>query len=84
MPQHIWAIEISTPQLFPANERKLGEIVLDATQLLNLEDDSASYNVFIFARLPGIYMLGGEIINGTPQFTPVPSEILSHTNLIKL
>jgi len=84
MPPFVWAVEVSTPQLFPANERKLGEIVLDATQELNLHDEAAIFDVFLFARLPGIYLLGGEISNGIPQFTQVPSGIESHTELIKL
>jgi len=83
MPEYIWAVEVSTPQLFPANERKLGEIVLDATRDLDLTDDASVNEVFIFARLPGVYLLGGEISNGNPQFTPVPSQLLSHTELIK-
>jgi hypothetical protein len=83
MPEFVWAVEVSTPQLFPANERKLGEIVLDATKNLDLDDETSVNEVFIFARLPGIYLLGGEISNGTPQFTPVPSQLLSHTDLIK-
>lgn len=83
IPPFVWAVEISTPQLFPANERKLGEIVLDATTPLNLEDETAIFDIFTFARLPGIYLLGGEINNGTPQFTTVPSDIESHTELIK-
>jgi hypothetical protein len=83
MPEFVWAVEVSTPQLFPANERKLGEIVLDATKNLDLNDETSVNEVFIFARLPGIYLLGGEISNGTPQFTPVPSQLLSHTDLIK-
>lgn len=83
MPDYIWAVEVSTPQLFPANERKLGEIVLDATKELDLNDDASVNEVFIFARLPGMYLLGGEITNGKPQFTSVPSQLLSHTELIK-
>lgn len=83
MPPLVWAVEISTPQLFPANERKLGEIVLDATQQPDSQEASAFFNIFMFARLPGIYLLGGEIVNGTPSFTQVPSDIESHTELFK-
>jgi hypothetical protein len=84
MPAMLWAVEISTPQLFPANERKLGEIVLDATQTLNMEDDSSLNKVFLLARLPGLYLLGGNINDDIPQFTPVPSQLQSHTDLIRL
>ncbi|RJX20397.1 MAG: hypothetical protein C4575_06570 [Desulforudis sp.] len=83
MPEIVWAVEISTPQLFPANERKLGEIVLDATQRPDLSQTSDFFNIFLFARLPGIYLLGGDIINGTPSFTQVPSGMESHTELFK-
>ena len=83
MPEYIWAVEVSTPQLFPANERKLGEIVLDATTELDPDDDTAVNEVFIFARLPEMYLLGGEITNGNPQFTQVPSMLVSHTELIR-
>jgi len=83
MPSSVWAVEVSTPQLFPANERKLGEIVLDATQELNMHDESSINDVFLFARLPGIYLLGGDVSNGSPQFTPIASSLLSHTDLMK-
>lgn len=84
MPEMVWAVEISTPQLFPANERKLGEIVLDATQILDVESDSSLNKVFLLARLPSLYLLGGDISNDIPQFTPVPSRLTSHTDLIRL
>jgi len=84
MPPQVWAVEISTPHLFPANQRKLGEIVLDATQHLNLDDEAAVFDVFILARLPGLYLFGGDLSNGSPQFTLVPSAIVSHTALIEL
>ncbi len=34
LPDVLWMVEVSTPQLFPANERKLGEIILDAGRTL--------------------------------------------------
>jgi len=80
MPTMVWAVEISTPQLFPANERKLGDIVLDATV------DGTHLNaaeVFLLARLPGMYLLGGDITDDTPQFIRVPSLLQSHTDLIR-
>jgi hypothetical protein len=83
MPEMVWAVEISTPQLFPANERKLGEIVLDATQQLDTESDSLMSDVFLFARLPGMYLLGGDVSDDTPQFTTISSRIESHTDLIR-
>ena len=84
MPEMVWAVEISTPQLFPANERKLGEIVLDATQILDVENASSLNKVFLLARLPSLYLLGGDISDDIPQFTPVPRHLTSHTDLIRL
>lgn len=84
MPQLIWAVEVSTPHLFPANERKLGEIVFDATQILDTQDDNSINKVFIFARLPETYLFGGDVSDGTPSFTPVPSKLVSHTDLIRM
>lgn len=84
MPRFIWVVEISTPQLFPANERKLGEIVLDATRNLNQGEGFSPNDVFMFARLPGSYHFGGDVVGGFPQFTPVPSQLLSHTELSRL
>jgi hypothetical protein len=44
------------PELFPANRRKLGEIVLNAQVELSKELDLSTY---VFARLPGqFYFLG--------------------------
>lgn len=82
LPAYVWAVEISTPQLFPANERKLGEIVLDATKELNLQNGISE--VFVFARLPETYLFGGDISDGTPRFTPVRSALQTHTDLIRL
>lgn len=84
MPAMVWAVEISTPQLFPANERKLGEIVLDAAKPLAMNDDTSLNQVFLFARLPGQYLLGGDISNGKPQFTSVESRLRSHNDLIRM
>jgi len=84
IPAMLWVVEISTPQLFPANERKLGEIVLDTTQPLEMQDDSSLNKVFLFARLPGQYLLGGDVSDGTPQFTSIESHLHSHTDLIRM
>jgi hypothetical protein len=77
LPSKIWMIEVSTPQLFPANERKLGEILLDA------DNDSAKrFDLFLFARMPGIYLFGSSFdADGKPIFKTAPSTIKSHTPL---
>ncbi len=76
LPGRLWIIEISTPQLYPANERKLGEIVLSATVA------AKDKTVFQFARLPGKYLLSGDVDDrGTMSFLVQQSNIQSHTEL---
>lgn len=84
IPRRLWVVEISTPQLFPANERKLGEIVLDASREAEIPENSPICSTFEFVRLPSAYYFGGQIIAGIPQFLPIPSELQSHTPLIRL
>lgn len=48
LPEDLWVVEVSLPELFPANRRKLGEIVLDPSKTLTSDKDLST---FIFARL---------------------------------
>ena len=74
----IWMIEISLPELFPINKRKLGEIVLDATKKPKHFRD---YETFPFARFPcHFFFLSGKE-KGEPKFFHFPSRIESHTEL---
>jgi len=81
LPEKIWMIEISLPQLFPANERKLGEVVLnpfipfDAKKPIN-------FNHFLFARVPGLYFFVKEVVSGKPEFMSIPGRIASHTSVL--
>ncbi len=81
LPEKIWMIEISLPQLFPANERKLGEVVLnpfipfDAKKPIN-------FSHFLFARVPELYFLVEDVVSGRPKFMSIPSRIVSHTNVL--
>jgi len=50
-----WMVEVSLPELFPANKRKLGEILLDATKPISSQLDLST---FVLARFPEhLYML---------------------------
>ena len=51
LPEHLWMIEISIPELFPANYRKLGEILLDAR--VSLTPYPSSETLWVMARFPG-------------------------------
>lgn len=53
--RYYWVVEVSLPQLFSANEAKVGEIVLDAASPIEDCGDIPGLSVFVFARLPGAY-----------------------------
>lgn len=76
----LWIIEISIPELFPANQRKLGEIVLNASAEATEYRD---FTPFLYCRLPGYYLFLKQIRSGSPDFLPVPSSMISHTRLYR-
>jgi hypothetical protein len=79
LPKNLWVVEVSIPQLFPANERKLGDIVLDAGVQLNPDQQFSSH--FFFIRLPSLYIF----YRGQGQdFLSVPSNLTSHLPLMLL
>ncbi|MHB8084402.1 MAG: hypothetical protein ACYDHZ_01060 [Dehalococcoidia bacterium] len=77
LPNKLWITEVSIPQLFPANERKLGDIVLNGG--IELKGKSLD-RPFLFVRLPGMYLLK----SATNTFLNVPSGIKSHISVIHL
>jgi hypothetical protein len=80
-PGLMWMIEVSFPDLFPTNKRKVGEVLLDATQPIPNEP---TFGMFVLARFPGAYVLldRAEGANGGPQFLSVPSDLVSHTGVL--
>lgn len=77
IPEFIWIIEFSTYHLFPANERKLGEIVLDASIEL---DDLNPENHYCLIRAPGQYFVPiTEPGTGLKHLESVISCIKTHT-----
>jgi hypothetical protein len=77
--EHYWMIEVSVPEVFSMNKRKVGEILLDAGHELDVESDSN----FIMARLPGHFVfLQAVDANGSPSFSFSPNVFTSHTRLI--
>ncbi|MCU7801937.1 MAG: hypothetical protein KZQ96_01975 [Candidatus Thiodiazotropha sp. (ex Lucinoma borealis)] len=81
LPEWLWVVEVSMPQLFPANERKLGEVVLNPYEELDKMSPSNSKS-FLFARLPGNYFIVSGDTSGEPDFLEVPSRIKTHTELL--
>ena len=79
LPQHLWMVEISIPELFPANYRKLGEILLDACVSLN---PYPSCDVlWVMARFPGLYLINDNLSPAEVSFTTLSSALESHTSL---
>jgi hypothetical protein len=76
LPQMLWIVEFSIPQLFPANERKIGEIVLDAS--CPSKDDA---DLFSIARLPGNYLTLTD--KKKRSYERVPSQLQSHVELMR-
>jgi hypothetical protein len=77
--ENLWMVELSVPELFPTNLRKVGEILLNASTEPIVDEEVRN---FILLRLPGEYIVqAGTDESGTPKFTLGPSNIKSHTPL---
>lgn len=74
--EFLWMVEVSIPDLFSTNKRKLGEILLNAA---NVPEPDRGFENFILARFPSVYVFTGGIDN--PTFLATPSRIQSHTSL---
>ncbi len=82
LPDNMWVVEISFPQLFPANERKIGEVLLNPYVPMDAEHD-VDFNLFLMARLPCQYFFLKSLRTTRPDFLRVSSKIQSHMPLIK-
>jgi hypothetical protein len=76
--KQLWMVEISLPELFPINKRKLGEIILDATVKPKSTRD---YKTFLFARFPSHVFFPMSKGRGKSKFMAFQSPIESHTEL---
>ena len=77
--EKFWMVEVSVPEVFPTNKRKLGEILLDASMPISLETDGSS---FVLARFPGAYVFFDSLdAQGDPTFALSPSDLRSHVPL---
>jgi hypothetical protein len=75
----LWMVELSVPELFPANKRKIGEVLIRAQQPVSHLQNMDS---FVLARLPASFVLFGGMKKGKPQFHFVPSGVESHVELV--
>ena len=95
-PKMFWVVEVSLPQLFPANERKVGEVVIDATdeRFANInEADEKDIAGRLCLAVKWIRMLGNYFIpnllsqadeESLIQFSSAPSKLESHIGVIAL
>ena len=75
----VWVVEVSLPQLFPTNEAKLGEIILNAKICPSFEEQPPGLSAFLFARLPGAYFFKDVAHgNGGMGFIRLRSRLVSH------
>jgi hypothetical protein len=73
--QNIWMIELSVPELFSANRRKLGEVLILADIFAEAEEERDFKNYFL-ARIPGFFAL---YVGGTSNnYSFLPSGIETH------
>lgn len=70
-----WLIELSVSELFAANKRKIGEVLIRAT----IEYDfQRAFDCFVLARLPGYFALYNE---NSANFAFIPSGVEDHVEL---
>jgi hypothetical protein len=84
LPDAFWVVEISLPQLFPANESKLGEVVIHGKKELDIND---IHKHLLYVRLPGAYyMLSNTSTESSNNiyFKDFPSNFTSHVPVLKL
>ena len=77
--ERLWMIELSVPELFSANLRKVGEVLVRAEILPTVDRDLAS---FVLARLPGYFALLAGGTSSNPKFLFIPSGAEGHVQLI--
>ncbi len=78
MPENMWMVEISIPEIFSTNYSKLGEIILDAGVTDPLGADTPA---FIMIRIPGHYFFNVSTNPRDPKFIKVDSCFQSHISL---
>lgn len=73
-----WIVELSIPELFPANKRKVGEVLIRG----NIDFDEANpFNSFVMARLPRFFALYANGSGGSSAYEFIPSGIDGHVKV---
>jgi len=81
LPEHLWMVEISIPELFPANYRKLGEVLLDAC--VPLRPYPSIESLWVLACFPDSYLINENPTPGSALFSTLRSAMDSHIPLYR-
>jgi hypothetical protein len=76
--EKLWMIELSIPEVFAANKRKLGEVIVRAEKKLGPERD---LDGLLLARVPGQFALYESGDETNPVFAFLPSGAEDHVEL---
>jgi hypothetical protein len=80
LPEKLWMTEVSIPDLFSTNLRKLGELLLNGALTVS---DQPDYSKFVLGRFPGRYIFFDHLDGRKhPHFLTAESRIESHTPLL--
>jgi len=82
LPEILWVVEVSIPQLFPANERKVGDVILNPLITFD-ENNPVDFKLLLLVRVPGHYFFVESVAGDTPTFVHIPSQFTSHIPLLK-
>jgi hypothetical protein len=74
----IWMVELSVPELFSTNKRKIGEVLLRAERTPGTQ---RGFDSFLVARVPGYFVFSTGGTSANPQFTFVPASVQGHVSL---
>ena len=77
--ERLWMIELSVPELFSANLRKVGEVLVRAEIMPAVDRDLGS---FVLARLPGYFALLAGGTPADPQYQFISAGTEGHVELI--
>jgi hypothetical protein len=75
---YFWMVELSVPELFSANRRKVGEVVLRAEMVPTSARDLKS---LFFAPVPGFFVFHVRGGSSRPPYEFVPCPLQSHVEL---
>jgi hypothetical protein len=74
----LWVIEISVPELYSATQRKIGEVLIKASEKICPENFFQSY---LMSRIPGYFVFGEEKELEKYVYDFLPNEITGHTGI---